>query len=334
MNSIGDLASLMMSTRRQSSLRLEADSSGQAATTGLAQDKSKHLMGNTMSLSLIDRKISLLKQQVTNTAEASLLFSSVQSVLNTISGNVTDLSNDLSLASQFENTSDFERLSEQASNKFASIVDTINTRVASRYAFSGAAVDTQPLPNGQTLLSELQLTVTGITDASSLSDALDTWFDDPAGLYQTIYFRGSETASIVVPIDDQQSIELSLNANDDIIRNMLKGIAKTALLSKITAGDSTQEYQAITTQSYSDLTNVNAFLVSQQGSIGVLEASIQDSANDATLQISQLEQKKLDYIGVDQFSEAARFEALLQQLDVTYRIAARKSEVSLAAYLR
>ena len=149
MNSIGDLASLMMANRRQSALRLEANTSGQAATTGIAQDISKHLKGSTMALSLFDRKISLLKQQITNTTEASLIFSTAQTTLTSISDDISEISNDLALSSQFESMDDFNRLAEQASTKFITIVNSINTSVASRFLFSGASVDTRPLPNGK-----------------------------------------------------------------------------------------------------------------------------------------------------------------------------------------
>ena len=334
MNSISDLASLMMANRRQSALRLEANTSGQAATTGIAQDISKHLKGSTMPLSLFERNSSLLNQQIPNPTEASLIFTTAQTTLTSISDGISEISNDLALSSQFESIDDFNRLAEQASTKFITIVNSINTSVASRFLFSGASVDTRPLPDGKELLNALEATITGITDAASLSNALDVWFDDPGGQYQIIHYAGSTSSNLSVPIDNEQTATLALNANSDVVRTTLKALAKTALSSKLTIADDMQQFRLLATDSFTDLVEVNDQVTRQQGAMGLIEENIQDMQNGASSEITRLEQQRQDLIGIEQFSQAARFEALLQQLDVTYRIAARKSETSLVAYLR
>lgn len=275
MRSIGDLASLMMSSRRQSTLRQNAEASAQSATTGLANDKARHLGGNSTSLALLERKIELLKQYQDNTVEARTMASAVQSSLEKISGGTEEFFNSLALSSQIDTQAELQILSNQASALFEDSINTLNISVAGKFIFSGTAVSTQPLPNGDDVWEQLKSDLAGVTNANTASQVIDNWFDNPVGPYHVDIYKGSMADNVGFPIDAESKIQLSARANTPELLNILKALAKSAFAADKDNQLSAVDQKDLFSRSRISLMQSNTQLTSAQASIGATEAMIE-----------------------------------------------------------
>jgi flagellar hook-associated protein 3 FlgL len=334
MSFIGDLASLMTTRRRQSTLQQNAITSAQSATTGVANDKARHLHGNTSSLALLNRKSELLQQYQNNTSEARIMISVIQSSLERIIQGSQEFLNNLTLSSQVENQSDLEIISAQASSKFIDLVSGLNTNVLGKYIFSGAEIHKKPLPDGASVVELLRADIAGLSSASAISGVIDDWFDNPTGPYQTSIYKGSSAVNISLPVDIEIDVQVSARANDQGILDTLKALAKSIFSAEDNSQLSVVEQKSLFSKSQILLMHSADQLKETQALLGVTESSIEAlSLQNEDLQLI-IKQKRSTMLEVDQFTKITEFEAMQAQLDISYRIAARQSQVSLAEYLR
>jgi len=333
MRSIGDLASFMLSSRFQTALGDGANTAAQEATTGLAKNKARHLGGATMAVSLLDRKAVLVEQHQRGIAEAAIFGGTTQSVLARIQEQSEQLVGSLSLVSQLETRSEAKMLSDNGAEVFVDTVNVLNAQVAGRYLFSGSATNSQPLPPGSELLAMLRLDASGAASAQDVALVVDAWFDDPGGPFETAY-GGSETGFMSLPLSTVQSATFGLRADDDAIRDALKGLAKSALAADPGSGLSVTEQKLLLEDARTELNMANGRLIEERSSLGLTEAAIEKARQSSEAELSRLASDRLALVGIDQFEAASEFEAAQQQLDVFYRVAARQGRTSLAEYLR
>lgn len=334
MRAIGDLAAFLLSSRFQANLRNSADSAAEAATTGLAKDKARHLGGATMAASLLDRKAVLLQQHNSGIAEAAIFAGATQSILGRIQDQSARLTDSLSLASQIQSPAELEILSDSAAEVFVDTVNALNSQVAGKHVFSGTATSAKPLAAGPDILNMLRAATTGAMDAADVTAALDTWFDTPGGGFDTAAYQGSDTGFMALPLTQQDSATFGLRADGDSVKDMLKALAKAALAADPGLNLSITAQTDLLGQSQRDLLAADRALTEERASLGLTESIIESARETTEADLARIATDRLSLIGIDQFEAASEFEAAQQQLEVFYRIAARQGRTSLAEYLR
>ena len=334
MRAIGDLASFMLSSRFQASLRNSAEFAAQAATTGLASDKARHLGGATMAVSLLDRKEVLLEQHQRGIAEAALFAGATQSILGRIQDQTEGLTKNLALVSQLAHGPDFKTMSNSASEVFIDTVNALNSEIAGRHLFSGTDTQTSPLPDGAAVLDRLRSDVAGASSAQDLMNAIDTWFDAPGGVFETDAYQGSQTGFMTLPLSNSDTATFGLRADDDTLKDTLKALAKASLAADDGLGLAASEQAKLLRQGHFELVQSDRNLTEERASLGLTEAMIDATRIATESDLARIASDRLSLIGIDQFEAASEFEAAQQQLEVFYRIAARQSRSSLVEYLR
>lgn len=333
MQSIGDLASFFFSSRFQGDLKSAVERAARAMTTGEVEDKTRHLGGTSLALSLLDRKSSLLQQHKLGIAEASIFARASQSALDRIQNGVEEISKSLALHSQTENPAGFRTVVQNARDTFNDVVRAVNTEFAGRYVFSGSATSRSPLPNGETMLAALTPHLAGVTTANDLIDGIETWFDLPTGGFESSAYGGSSTGFVSMPLNSATSATFGLRADDPVIRDTLKSLAIAVFAGDSALGLSISEQQEALSHARSGLGLSTRNLIEERSSLGLTEALIDKAGQQVEEGIASLNRERLELVGVDPFEEASRFEAAQQQLEILYRIAARQGS-SLAEYLR
>ncbi|WP_292288257.1 flagellin [Marivita sp.] len=334
MRAIGDLASYMLSSRFQTQLRNSADAAAQAATTGLAPDKARHLGGSTLAVSLIDRKSELLEQHQRGVAEAALLAGATQSAFGHIQDQASELSGDLALTPQLQNRSELKAVSDKAAEVFIDTVNALNSEVAGRRLFSGTATQTRPLPDGQTMLNMLRSDVAGGVTASDVRTALDTWFNSAGAGFETMAYQGSDTGFISLPLSSDETATFGVRADSDTMRHHLEALAQAALASDPSIALGIPDQKDLLSQSRAALLQSDNILTEERSSLGLTEASIERARTGTEAELSRLASDRVSLVGIDRYEAASDFEAAQQQLEIFYRVAARQSRTSLAEYLR
>ena len=334
MRAIGDLASFMLSSRFQANLRNTALSVAQEATTGLAADKARHLGGLNLEMSLLERKTILLEQHQRGIIEAGLFASSTQVILGRIQDQTTQLSQNLSLASQLTEVSALKAISDEAAAAFVDTINAINSKFAGRFILSGSATKSQPLPNGNTILEMLRSEISGASSINDVIIALDAWFDAPSGGFNTLAYKGSNTGYARLPLSEKDTAIFSLRADDEVFRNMLKAVSKSALVTNPLLNLTPEDQQTLLSQSHVDIISLDKQLTKERANLGLTEAVVEEARLSTESELARLKLDRLTMIGVDQFESASKFEAGQKQLELFYRIAARQGQTSLAEYLR
>lgn len=334
MQSIGDLASFLFTSRVQSDLKSVAEQSANAMSTGQVQDKARHLGGSSLALTLLDRKITLLQQHQTGIAEAARFAGTAQTALARIQGQVDDFAGSTAIVSQIESGADLQRFSGQARDAFEDIVRALNSEAGGRHVFSGTATAVPPLPSASAMLADLELHVAGSATIGDLMTALDTWFDQPTGGFETTAYGGSDTGFVSMPLSSERTATFGLRADDPIIRDTLKALATAVFSTHPVLGFSIAEQKQGLAEARSALMTASGNLIEEQGNLGLIESMIDRASQQVDDDLAKSDLDRLNMVGIDQFEEASRFQASQQQLEVLYRIAARRSGTSLAEYLR
>ena len=334
MRAIGDLASFMLSSQFQARLRNAADISAQEATTGLVNDKARHLGGSPMPVSLLDRKTQLLQQHQRGIAEAAVLANATQSTLGRIQDQTGELAISLSLIGQLDDPTQIKTLSDTAAKTLIDVVNALNTETAGRHLFSGSASRSAPLPDGETFLQMLRSAITGAVTPSDVTTAIDAWFDTPGGPFEILAYAGSDTGFAQLPVGPDEVVTFGLRADSETVRGMLKAIAFGALALDPLLGFEVHEQKTLLEQGRSTLLEVDRHLTEERAGLGLTEATIETARLTAEADLDRIALDRLSLVGIDQFEAVSDFEAAQQQLEIFYRIAARQGRVSLAEYLR
>lgn len=334
MRSIGDLASLMMSNRENTMLRRTADIAAQEATLGKVVNQAQHLKGSIASVTLIERRLELLNQYQSNANELQSFFSIAQNSFDAILSTADDFLAKAALSTQVDSSAQIELFSRIAADAFQDIVNKLNIKSAEKYVFSGAATSTRPLPEGKEIISQLKQDISGVTSTSSLDDAIDDWFLSPNGVYQTTIYAGSSEEIDGVPIGVGKSIQIEVNASQDNIKTLLKGLAKIAVASDSITQSQLSEQRQFMQKGLEELNSAIPMMRHVQSLIGVSEEYISKTIKENENFISIHEADKYSLVSLDQFERLSEHQAIHTQINISYQILGQRAKNSLADYLR
>lgn len=334
MRAIGDLASLMMSSRENTMLRRSSDVAAQDATLGKVSNIAHHLQGTVTSVALLERKLELLNQYQFNARETQNNFSVKQNSLEAIVSTVEEFSEKAVVSIQAQNNDQIQLLSRMATDAFNDVVNKLNTKSAGKYIFSGSATSTRPLPDGQQILSQIKQDVPGINATSSFGVAIDDWFQAINGAYQASIYSGSEQDTIFTPIGVGKGVVSEVDASHEAITTLLKGLAKIAVVSDTVLQANASDQQNILKNGLEDISAAMPMLPHVQSLIGVSQEHISSAIeeNDAYLFIYEKSQNSL--IGVDQYQRLSEHQAIQTQIGISYQILTWRTKNTLADYLR
>lgn len=334
MRSIGDLSLLLFSQRSQSALKGIVDKSARAMSTGQVTNKANHLGGATISLSLIDRKDTLLKQQKIGIAEAAIFAEATQISLGRIQDEVERTSRSLMLSSQIEEPLELRTLSERAFDGFDAVIQHLNTQTSGKFVFSGTSTTSRPLQRGEDMIANMRSNLAAVSSAGDLITTITAWFQPPGGSFDTTAYSGSSMGYVSMPLTAESSATFGFRADDDVVRDMLKALAIAALATDDSVAIPIDEKKTALEYASRELNKSVGNLIDERSSLGLTQARIDEARRHVETDLLNLETTRIELIGIDQFEEATRFEAAQHQLEILYRIAARQGTTSLAEYLR
>lgn len=331
---IGDLRQHLLNTQSTTRLKTELNTLVQELTTGEKSDLTDHLGISQSSLSSLDRQLTMLeKYEQANTQTAQML-STIQTVLNHTDEQRSNASTTLLTINNTSTPLQITRASEVARSSFEATVQSLNTRYGDRSLFGGSDVEGQPFASADVMLADLQTAVAGLTTATDISTAVDAWFDDTGGGFETVGYLGDSGGLIERPLDSNQNIAIEVRADDEAIRDTLKALAKGVLAGGNATNLDLLESRSLQQESAVGLLNSAEMMADLQARVGFIEgrveeASVRNSAEQTSYGIARSEM-----VSADPFETATRLEAVQTQLETQYTLTARLSRLSLTEYLR
>lgn len=287
-----------------------------------------------------------------------ILDSKLQAMLTSVDG-VRDSADDVlqnALVNASRPTTGVAALQDESRAALESIIASLNISYNGDHLFSGIDSDTPPLTRwnevsdatGTSPEQVLQDIVgsgpTTLAEAEEMIAKLDAFFDstnsDPALNYEGTFFNGTplvddsgaEANRVTARIDVGQALEYGVQANDEAFRSMMKGLAMLAVTNVAEIDDSAtyarwmEEVNASLSGGVQGALNVSAGIGFNQQVVENTQTHLNDLSLVQRTQIA-------DYENVDPYETSTLVTSLETQLEASYNVTARLSQMSLLNYL-
>lgn len=330
---IGDLAKILQSQSRVASAqnelaRLTAElSSGRKASLG------KSLNGNFVELASIERSLKITGTYQVSAESAANYFSSVQDLLAAMEDGSGRLGVDILAAAKLGEPLGIKKAVVSAEDRLSSAVSALNQQIAGRNAFSGAATDQPALIPSEEILINLEAALVGVTDATTMVQIVDDWFQMAGGGYETVAYLGSVQTSSGFIIAEGDAVEPGITALETGFRTNLSGLALSALIAREVGPTDSEALASLAEAAGSRIIDGNSEIISIRSDIGVVEARIDETLTQHLSTASALSLRQSELTSADPFQTATRLQAVESQLESLFLITARLSRLSLAEYL-
>lgn len=307
-----------------SGLRAQISDRAEEATTGFQSDLVSHLNGR------IDQALISQKALNETTADQSRLeLRSIRlSITDSTMGSIRDLTEGLTLEMQSAiGVSDTPRqntVAGEAKEALSEVLSRLNVRHGERYLFSGDATATPPYADAETLLSDIRNISLTATDEADYAAQVQAYFDDPAGGFQTNFYQGAQTAS------DADAVL----SNQQGFADLFQGLALMALSSTTEGQPYARAGTPALEEALSRLEGGRTALVDAQAGVGIRQESIQTEQRLLEREETLLTAAFVDLAGKDQYEAATELKELEANLEASYLLTSRLSNLSILNYLR
>jgi flagellar hook-associated protein 3 FlgL len=330
--SLGDLATSFMLQNRGSALKAEMSRLTLELTSGQVAEVKNVLAGNYSYLTGIEASLSTLQGYKTASTEAAHFAGSMQSVLENIQDSTSNLGTNLILVS----TGGLDDVALQSGNEaletLKGTMNALNTNIAGRSLFSGAATDQLALGSAEDLMIELRTVLVGVIGAASKISAIQNWFDDPVGFDATVY-GGSDTGLSPFQLGESESLTLDIKATNPELKDTLKNLAIAAISADETLTVNYTERSELLLAAGEGMLQNQDDLTSLRAQIGFAEARIDSMATRNASESVSLEYAKGTLLAADPYETATRLEEVQFQLQSLYAVTVKTSQLSLVNFL-
>lgn len=332
--SIGDLAHTFQIRRQTAGLKANLSRLGNELTSGRKADLGATLAGDFGPYAGIERSLRAVAAYATANSEAAGMLAASQLALGNIQSMGQDLTPALLTASSARDTTLIGAAAADARQKFSAVVATFNTSVADRTLFGGAATDRPALASGEEMLAQLVGAVAGETTATGIVAAVNAWFDDPGGGFETMGYLGSSADMGPFLIAEDETAAVGVRADDQVVRDTLKGYAMMALIAEGALVGNGAEQAELTGAAASRLLTAEGDLTDLRARIGASEARIEDAQARNSAEAAAYELARTELIGADPYQTATELEAVYSQIEMLYTVTARIAGLSFTDYMR
>lgn len=333
MLSIGDLAQSFLLRRQNLALKEQMNSLTLELASGRKSDVSRAVSGDFSYLSDIERSIHVLEGYSFAITEAAGFTQTMQDAFERVQDLTSELGSRLMSSSASNIASVLAVTSGTARQDMGTLIAALNTDLAGRSLFAGAATDTSPLASADIILDELKLAVAGETTISGFLGKIDDWFSTPGGGFETTAYQGSAAGLAPFQLSENDSVQFSMKADSTEIRNLLRSAAIGALSTDETLGFSTSLQFQLQQEAGESLLSAQDGLTKIRADLGYVQERIDEAqARNATAS-SSLEQARTDLLAADPYETATRLENTQFQLESLYTLTVRISHMTLMDYM-
>lgn len=330
---VGDLAQNLLIRKQGSGLRNEVAKLTADLTSGERSDLAKSLRGNFVPLGALEHDLKVYSAYETIQRETATLFTVAQDTLESIRSTVQGTGPKILVALTGANSIALDAALDDAHTQLRTVMERANLTHSNRAVFSGDAYSESPLESPETLLSELRLATAAATNTAQFQTAVDDFFAD-GGAFDTLIYNGSNTLAGSVQIDNYNSVELSIKANDSGFKQMFKGLSTLSLASSSDIPLDIQSIRSIISDASETLISSEDDIITMQSIVGNEQARIEYASNRLNIESSSFSIARNEMVASDPYETATKLEEAQIQLQSLYILTARTSRLSLSEFLR
>jgi flagellar hook-associated protein 3 FlgL len=240
-------------------------------------------------------------------------------------------------------------ISEMAKTAIQQINSLLNTGVGGRFLFSGTATDTSPLQGSDAVnpatgvspnqaVAQVMASLGPITDAASaaaVANGVTSIFDnsnaDPNLQFSSTFYNGATSGTVTARLDRGYELDYGIQADDPAIREAMQGLYMLAAVPYASVPE--DAFIAWQDEAVDHLLTGTQALVTLAGNVGYKQAAIAEATARHESTIAQLNTQIANLEAADPYETSMRFSELQNQLDATFSITARLSQLRLTNYL-
>ena len=229
LTTIGDLSQSYAMRRQSTALKQQLNRLTTELASGQVRDVTQHLSGNLDRIAHVDHGLRLADSYTRATQEAASDMGVMQIGLSRLLEMNNSLASTASLAGTARDDNGVAILARSARAELGNIVSTLNTANGGRALFAGADTNGSALAPADDILAAARTAVVGVSSAADVEVALDAFFHDPGGVFETDLYLGATDGSLQFKIGGGEIISLDVRADDAAIREHLKATVMAAL---------------------------------------------------------------------------------------------------------
>ncbi len=316
--------------RLNSELKRASDELG----TGRKADLGTALSGDFSTLADLRRGLRLNDSFVTGLSNAAVAASGRQAALDRVTVEIEAFGPTLLSATASGRTAQLDQTLADAPDRLDAAIAALNMRQGGQSLFAGNRPDQDALIDAQTLLDTLRPIATAAPDAATAIAAIDAWFNDAGGGFETSAYLGGLDRGATVFLAEGLTTSADVRANDPGIRTALAGLTMAALAAEGSVPAVAGAQSDVAEAAASRMIDGQARLVDIRANLGAQEGRIEAARVRAEATRTALELEEARLTSVDPYEAATELEAMRLQLESMYVLTARLSNLSLTAYLR
>lgn len=332
--SLGDLSTTFLLSRQTHQLKTQIQKHSTELTTGRTSDLSKTVKGDFRSIASIEHGLSLAKNDRLSINEAQGFATAAQAALGVVQDRSEYVSGVLLTVPDSPNLPTINRTGREVRQAFEAFLGAMNQRSADRAIFAGDATDGMALASVDTMMADIEATITGLSTAADVEAAVDLWFDTPGTGFDALGYVGSDTALSKFNLGGGESTAMSITASDPALRKVMKGFAMGVLAGSSAFAGTVEEKVALAQNSALRVIDGTSAVVDIRAKIGASEAAIETAKVRNSTEMTSLELARSELVGADPYEAATKLETAKTQLETLFALTARISRMSLVDYLR
>lgn len=331
---IGDAA--QFHRLRQDGNRLQADLQRltEELSTGRQADPGRATGGDFAALADLGRSLRLQTAFAAAIGEAGFDASARQAALERVEAEIDNLAPNILAFATGGSLQDMALSIADAPERFSQAVSALNTRVADKSLFAGDAPDRFALLSGPDILAELRSVAAGAATSADMIAAVEDWFLVPGGGFDSFAWQGGSGAAAPAILGETQTEQTGITARDPALREVLAGLALTALAAEGVGPTAEADRRAIVTAAAARLERGEDALIRLRSDLGASQARIEEArvAAESARASFEIEQGRLTE--ADPYRSATELQSVQTRLEQLYILTARLSRLTLSEYLR
>lgn len=331
--SIGDMSKHFISLKNSGEIKSDLARLGQELSSGRRSDVVSFLGGDTRQLLGIKHSISVVEGHLQTATETSMLLEHMQLALARVDDARSRTAETVLKINPQSQPLQIEQAAKTAKSAFSDIVSTLNGTYAGRSIFGGTQVDSPPLADPEAMLTDISASIAGFSTISDVVQAIDDWFDDPAGGFSTMGYLGDRGDHVARSIGSDQKLSIDVRADDKPMREILKATALAATLDSISGNFSTRDQGAILQMAGTKMLAASSDAVQMQSTIGYLQETVAVGQTRLASESISLGIAYNSLTSADPFETATKLEAVQMQLETHFTVTSRLSRLSLVEYI-
>lgn len=330
---VPDLLRLTRLNRSVADIKQQADRARTETVTGQIEDLTKQSRGDVGGLHLLRKAVDDAQSYQQNLNVAANRAQRTQTVLGTLTKESATLATDVLSYIGPQNTSALEASAVNAKGTLAVVFSNLNTDAGGRALFSGDTPDVSPLADPSVLLEDVRQIIAGAADAAAADAGLDQYFNDPAGGFATRIYNGGANDAAPVEIAPGVRVGASVKADAQPIKDLIRGLAVIANY-ETQPQSGADDRDALVRGGADLLLTAETGLIDLRSTVGVSENRIQQRIDEFFAEEQALTSLYNSRTTRDPYEAASALQLLQTQLEASYVITARLSQLSLTNFLR